>query len=180
MPTLSKSAQQIARALSTPASQGALVTTRQVKPLLDKQLHQAGLALRAVILGMIQAQHRNPITGPQSDIAQATRVQLDSQGLAIDLPDFADELDRGRKPGTYPPFRAILAWVLKYRIQGRGTGASANQIAFAIQRAIYRKGIKAKPFLQDVDKFAQDLMAELIDSVILPNLVQPLAATFNQ
>jgi hypothetical protein len=179
MPTPSKSAQQLARALQTPASQGTNVTTGQVKSVLDRQLLQAAAALKTVILGMIQAQHRNPITGPQSDTAKATRVKLDTQGLAIDLPDYADDLDRGRKPGTYPPFRDILNWVLKYRIQSR-TGGSANQIAFAIRRAIYNKGVKPSPFLQDLDKYTQEVMAEIIDTVILPNLVQPLAATFNQ
>lgn len=181
MPTLS--AKQIATSLKTPATTGAQVSVQQVRGILDKELQRAGAALRAVILAYAQVGHRTPISSNQSELAQGTRVSLDTDGLRVDLPDFADELDRGRKPGTYPPYRDILAWVLKYRISslpGPGKARlSANQLAFAIQRGIYKRGIRARPFLADAEAFATDLMEQLIDTVILPSLVQPLAATFS-
>lgn len=178
MPTLST--KQIVASLRTPASTGAQVSTQQVRGILDKELQKAGAALRAVILAYAQAGHRTPMTSAQSDFAQGTRVSLDTDGLRVDLPDYADDIDRGRRPGSYPPYRDILAWVLKYRIQARGKGqVSANQLAFAIQRGIYKRGINARPFLADAEAFATDLMEQLIDTVILPSLVQPLASTFS-
>lgn len=178
MPTLS--AKQIVASLKTPATTGAQVSVQQVRSILDKELQRAGAALKAVILAYAQVGHRTPMTSSQSDFAQSTRVALDTDGLRVDLPDYADSLDQGRKPGTYPPYAAILAWVLKYRIQARGkVRLSANQLAFAIQRGIYKRGIQARPFLADAEAFATDLMEQLIDTVILPSLVQPLESTFN-
>lgn len=174
---------QIVASLKTPASQGTQVAVSQVTQVLDKQLQQAAAMLKLVILSMVQETHRNNVTTSQSDFAKATKVTMTTAGTSIDLPDFADDLDRGRKPGSFPPLKAILAWVLKYRIQSLGGAQKgkmgANQLAYAIRQSIYRHGVKPRPFLADVDKFAQDLMGKIIDEVILPNLVQPLESTFS-
>ena len=173
-------ASKIISSLKTPASQGTAVTVAQVVPRLDRELQKAGELLKAIILASVQVGHRNNITAPRSDFAQATEVELDTQGLRIDLPTYAENIDQGRKRGTYPPFADILAWVLKYRIQGRGGArkASSVQLAHAIQRSIFKNGVKPRPFLDDVNRIADDLMAKVIDEVILPNLVQPLDSVF--
>jgi hypothetical protein len=177
-----RSVNQIISSLKTSASTGASVSTTQVKGVLDKQLQEAGEMLKAVILGFIQDGRKNNVTSSQSDIAKATKITLDTNGLAINLPDFADDIDKGRKAGTYPPFKAILAWALKYRIQALGGSSKsrigANQLAFAIRQSIYRNGIKPRPFLDDVDKYATDLIGKIIDDVIFPAIITPLETTF--
>lgn len=177
-----RSVNQIITSLKTPASTGASVSSTQVKGILDKQLQEAGAMLKAVILGFIQDNHKNNITSSNSDTAKGTKVKISTEGLAIDLPTYADEIDKGRKAGSYPPFKAILAWVLKYRIQSLGGGSKsrigANQIAFAIRQSIFKHGIKPRPFLDNVEEYANELMGKIIDDVIFPNIIQPLEKTF--
>jgi hypothetical protein len=178
-----RSVNQLITALKTPATTGASVSTTQVKGVLDKQLQEAGAMLKAVILGFIQDGRKNNVTSNQSDIAKATKVTLDTNGLAINLPDFAEDIDKGRKAGSYPPFKAILAWVLKYRIQALGGGSKsrigANQLAFAIRQSIYKHGVKPRPFLDNVEEYANDLLIKVIDDVLFPNIIKPLETTFN-
>jgi hypothetical protein len=58
---------------------------------------------------------------------------------------------RGRKPGTKKvPISALVAWIKRKRLQGRdkrGRFISANSLAYAIQTAIYKRGIKGRDFV---------------------------------
>ena len=156
----------------------------QVKQQLNQLLKQAAEFIRLYLLAHAQAGHRNGFK-PGGEFEKQTQVSFDlTSGLSINLPDFADEMDKGRKPGTYPPAAAILAWVKEYNIQarasGRGKRLSTNQFVFLIQRAIYRNGIKARPFLQDAENFAETLAGDIAEQIILPSLLAPVEQLFNQ
>jgi hypothetical protein len=69
----------------------------------------------------------NSINYRLRDTAQQIQVQLIAN-------DYLQYVDRGRKPGTYPPIRPLLKWV---SIKGMPKGA-----AYAIQKKIYKFGIK--------------------------------------
>lgn len=155
----------------------------QVKQQLNQLLKQAADFIRDYIITQAQLGHRNKFKA-NGDFQKETQVGFDlSNGLSIDLPDYADEMDRGRKPGSYPPAAAILAWVKKYNIQARASGKSGristNQFVFLIQRAIYRNGIKARPFIQNAQDFAEKLAGDIAEQIILPSLVSPLEKVFN-
>jgi hypothetical protein len=73
---------------------------------------------------------------------------------------YSSAIEFGRKPGSFPPVGALQDWVRRKQLAGtysvktrRRTGNTSDRtkqdkaLAFVIARAIYRKGIKEKPFL---------------------------------
>lgn len=64
------------------------------------------------------------------------RLQDTAQGINVVLlaNDYLQYVDRGRKPGTYPPIQAIQRWVT---IKG-----IPKEAAWAIRKNIYKFGIK--------------------------------------
>lgn len=64
------------------------------------------------------------------------RLQDTAQGINVVLlaNDYLQYVDRGRRPGTYPPIRAIQRWVT---IKG-----IPKEAAWAIRKNIYKFGIK--------------------------------------
>jgi hypothetical protein len=156
----------------------------QVKQQLNKLLQEASEFIRQYILAQAQVGHKNTFK-KQGDFEKGTEVSFDlSSGLSIELPDFADEMDRGRKPGSYPPAAAILAWVKQYNITAKSSGKagriSTNQLVFLIQRSIFKNGIKARPFIENAEDFAEKLAGDIAEQIILPSLVEPLAQQFNK
>lgn len=59
---------------------------------------------------------------------------------------YARAVHEGRPPGIWPPYEPIAAWVRRKGLMG-DDGQPLDP--FLVQRAIFRKGIKAKPFLTD-------------------------------
>lgn len=53
-----------------------------------------------------------------------------------------------RRGGQMPPTQDLYGWMSKNRIVPKNI--SDNQLAFAIQNSIYRKGIKGKNFIEDL------------------------------
>jgi hypothetical protein len=64
------------------------------------------------------------------------RLQQTAQGIQTQIValDYLTYVDRGRKPGTYPPIRPLLAWA---RVKGLPEGA-----AYGAQKNIFKGGIK--------------------------------------
>jgi hypothetical protein len=102
--------------------------------------------------------------------------------LTITMPNYAVFVDEGVEgaiekkfrsrfsfKSKYPPFAAIFDWIKRYRRKiGRGRNKSGQYIsdaslAFAIQRAIYRRGLKPKPFIDNNLEAGYALLQELIN-----------------
>jgi hypothetical protein len=64
------------------------------------------------------------------------RLQQTAQGIQTQIValDYLTYVDRGRKPGTYPPIKPLLAWA---RVKGLPEGA-----AYGAQKNIFKGGIK--------------------------------------
>ncbi len=71
-----------------------------------------------------------------------SRIVVDAETAFIELlaNDYLEYVDQGRKPGKYPPIRAISEWC---RIKGIESSA-----AFPIARSIYKFGIKPTHVIQ--------------------------------
>lgn len=54
--------------------------------------------------------------------------------VIIEANDYLEYVDRGRRPGTYPPIKPLKEWA---RIKGMGENA-----AYPIQKKIFKMGIK--------------------------------------
>lgn len=72
--------------------------------------------------------------------------------ISIQLEDYWQYVENGRKAGKYPPLSAIKKWISVKPVLPRplksGKLPTANQLAFLIARKISKVGIKPKPFLK--------------------------------
>jgi hypothetical protein len=72
--------------------------------------------------------------------------------ISIQLEDYWQFVENGRKAGKYPPLSAIKKWISVKPILPRplksGKLPTANQLEFLIARKISKVGIKPKPFLK--------------------------------
>lgn len=67
--------------------------------------------------------------------------------INIKVPDKITYQEAGRKPrAKRVPIKALIAWGLKYKIQG------INRYVYAIQTSIYKKGIRPKPIKFDINQ----------------------------
>lgn len=60
---------------------------------------------------------------------------------------YAAAVEGGRKPGPMPPVQSIDDWMKRKRV-GSSDPVERRRSAFAIARAIGRRGTKAQPFMQ--------------------------------
>lgn len=72
--------------------------------------------------------------------------------ISIQLEDYWQYVENGRRAGKYPPINAIKNWISVKPVLPRplksGKLPTANQLAFLIARKISKVGIKPKPFLK--------------------------------
>lgn len=72
--------------------------------------------------------------------------------ISIQLEDYWQFVENGRKAGKYPPLSAIKKWISVKPILPRplksGKLPTDNQLAYLIGRKISKVGTKAKPFLK--------------------------------
>jgi hypothetical protein len=88
--------------------------------------------------------------------------------------DYFRWVDSGRRPRARKvPVEALLKWMKKKNITP-GYGQTYNGVAFAIQNAIYKAGIKARPYTQLIigatidilsEALAEDLSVQIADSI---------------
>lgn len=67
-------------------------------------------------------------------------VESDAGSVRITAPHYVEQMEKGRKPGSFPPLSAIKKWITdKNRTAGTNIPEEA---AFAIALTIKRQGIK--------------------------------------
>lgn len=88
--------------------------------------------------------------------------------VTLQLPDYWEYAEYGRKPGKFPPVDAIKQWIRVKRILPRagrnGKVPTENQLAFLIGRKIARQGIKGSRTLEKTMNEFQ-LMQKLLDEL---------------
>lgn len=90
------------------------------------------------------------------DLAKSIRGVVKQNGkyivISIQLEDYWQFVENGRKAGKYPPINAIRKWISVKPVLPRPTKSGKlptdNQLAFLIARKISKFGIKPKPFLK--------------------------------
>lgn len=184
---MAKSVAQVVQTLQRGSGKGGVFTAAQVKPYLDKQLQTIADEIKETMIGFAELQHRHKFRRDGQGFVKSAAVTMTTDGAKITLPEYAVYLDTGRKPGTYPPISAIIAWVKRYRILARvkSTGRyqkvaekSINSTARAIQKSIFKNGIKAKPFIDATLSYQESLIARVIDEIMIPEIVSILELTF--
>jgi len=87
-------------------------------------------------------------------------------------------VELGRKPGSWPPRAPIEEWVKRHHTRfssfkskgSKGAQKDIKNAAFLIQRAIFRRGVKPRPYMQhtlekmqvQADKYLDQALANVI------------------
>ena len=95
----------------------------------------------------------------QSRLSKLTHVKNLNDAVVLSFPEYAKYVDSGRRAGKVP-IKPILEWIKRNNI--RAEGASQVGLAYAIANSISKKGIKARPFLDETYK----LISKEVDSII--------------
>ena len=103
----------------------------------------------------------NRIDLDNSNLSRNITLRLIDNNVVIEIPQYAEYIDRGRRPGSPPPISAILEFIRERGI--RPTNISVESLAFAIANSIRNNGITAKPFLNRLHEEIAILTAEHIN-----------------
>ena len=115
-----------------------------------------------------------------SDLSESVEARVNVKTGSIDfwMNDYAKYIIGGRKKGVKKvPIMALLGWIKKRGIVGRkvnGRFISRLSLAFAIQRAIWKNGIKGRDFLSP----ALDGSLEVATDMILAALGSEIDKAF--
>ncbi len=85
---------------------------------------------------------------------------------AISLEHYFEQVDQGRRPGSFPPPNVIARWIHEKGLN-REQLITDNQLAFLIGRKIKEKGTKGTRFYSKVinEKTTKQLEADIIEAM---------------
>ena len=110
-----------------------------------------------------------------SNFVKNTTFELQGDEIIVSMPNYADFIDGGRKKNSKaPPIKAIKKFIRDKNIS-IPNGSTEESLAFAIARSIGKKGIKAKPFLNQLQIEVQ----EIVQNYIFAEVNDILIKTFN-
>ncbi len=177
----------IIRRIKTKGS-GGIIPASRVKPAMDKDLQELAALIKAFMITEAERGGTHRFRKDSSGIVGNTKVSFNTDGVEIKTTKYAQFLDAGRKPGGKKvPISVLIAWVKRYRVGGRNSrsgkfkkNVSVNSVAYAIQNAIHRNGIKARPFLTKTVAFAEQVVADAIDNIIIPDIITIIEFAFKK
>jgi len=90
-------------------------------------------------------------------LSRSINAKANKNGLEINMAEYGLYVDEGRKKGKYAPVDKITNWIKTKKIRPRDakgrfmamTPATMTSLAFLLNRAIFRNGIKATNFFSD-------------------------------
>ena len=103
-----------------------------------------------------------------SALYKSTRSEAKGGVLQIAMFDYAKYVISGRRAGAKKvPISALIKWIKQKGLTPRA-GQSINQLAFAIQTAIFKRGIKGRPFLSKgaIIALTRQMSKKLADTVV--------------
>lgn len=185
---MAKTIAQVLQGFKRGNGSGGVFTAAQVKPRLNQELTAIAAEIKEFMLAQAQIGHKHKFRADGQGIVKTSVVTMTTDGGKIILPDYAIQLDAGRrKRAKYVPLADLIAWLKRYRILARvkRTGKfrkvsqdSINAAAVAIQKAIFKNGILAKPFINATLDFQEELISKVIDEVLVPEIVSILELQF--
>jgi hypothetical protein len=185
---MAKSIPQIVSTIKRGQGSGNVFTAKQVKPYLDSQLKQAADAFKEFVISLIEVGGKHSIRRDGDGLWKNLSSTFTTDGAKLQVTDYAQGIDTGRKPRAKKvPLADLVKWIKRYRILGRQkksgkyqkvAATSVNAAAYAIQTAIYKFGIKARPWIEQALDFQQKLVESLIDEILFPEIINVLELTF--
>lgn len=143
---------------------------------LYKDLDYKGL--EQIVMDFVAAYKRNLTsagTTATGSLNESIKGKIKQKGkwieISINLNEYWKYVEKGRKPGKFPPVDAIKEWIKIKPVLPRpynGKLPTTDQLAYLIGRKIATKGIKPRPILQNtIDTFG---LASMLDQWIKSEL----------
>lgn len=89
-------------------------------------------------------------------ITQKIRYQINRNEVLVYMPAYYRNIESGRKPGATPvPVVALVDWIQRKSVPVP-PGMTILSLAYRIQAAIFRRGIRPKPFVAEAFDEATD------------------------
>lgn len=148
------------------------------KRLTRDALNELGAAAAAQILATLKKKV------PNAKTTDAITYSIDSRGdIVVHIVEYLAYVDTGRRPvrvagssGKKVPIVNILRFIDKAGLTpSAAIGGGKNGLAFAIQKSIANRGIKAKPFIKkglykfykdDFDAIISDHLNKALDQIL--------------
>jgi hypothetical protein len=145
----------------------------------------------------LETQSRFPLRRGRSPLLDTLRAEVKSPSgnardlaalLTVYVADYARYVEAGRRPGARKvPLDVLIAWIKRRRVgvgrtaKGRFTKRvmSVTQLAYAIQQAIYRRGIRGRPFIQAAFDAGQKQLETWLDGHALDFITADLDRELN-
>ncbi len=101
-----------------------------------------------------------------SNLAKNIKFNVKDGSITINLPHYADDVDRGRKKGTMPPVDAITAWALPKGLD-----------PWAVSISIKKWGVEAQPFLHAITDMYDEIGNRIADAGV-EDVTKPIDAEY--
>lgn len=114
-----------------------------------------------------------------SNLSKSIEYVSNADGIQMIAASYYPYVSAGRKANIKRvPIQYLITWIKQYGIRPR-SGQSINQLAYAIQTSIYKRGIKAKSFEEKVEVGVADYtaiaLADELSELIADDLVETFA-----
>ncbi len=107
-----------------------------------------------------------------SDLVKNTKFTYKEGQLTISMYDYGKFVDSGRRRNAKGiPISDLIQWIQEKNIVTR---VPIESLAYAIQRSIIRKGIKPRPFLEQVQEEVHKLTALFIQKQVEEELMKAI------
>ena len=97
---------------------------------------------------------------------RTVEIAGDHFAVYIELQDYWEYVEKGRRPGKFPPPNRIKEWIsvkpVKAYPNARGKMPTVEQLSFLIGRKIATKGIPPKPFFKPAKEATEQYFKEAI------------------
>jgi len=101
-------------------------------------------------------------------------------GLALEANYYFSYASEGRRRGVRKvPIRALIDYIKSYGLVPKA-GQTINQLAFAIQTAIYKNGIAPKNYLEKVIDATADVTEEVVADELIEDIADEVVAVLLQ
>ena len=114
-----------------------------------------------------------------SNLSKSVNYVEVKNGVQLEVAYYYHYVSAGRKRGIRKvPIKALLEYIKDKGIRPRA-GQTLNQLAFAIQKSIYKEGINPKNFETKVENVAADLTMNEMANMLAESIADELVDTFN-
>ena len=115
-----------------------------------------------------------------SDLTKSVRFIETNTGLALEANYYFQYRSDGRRPRTKKvPIRALIDYIKRYGLVPR-PGQTINSLAFAIQTAIYKRGIQGLNYFDRIVEATSDVTEEVVADELIEDIADEVVGVMLQ